>query len=128
MVLLTFVVLIKLFRSRVAAVKSGDATAAYYKTYQDGVEPRETAQLSRHFVNLFESPTLFYVACIAGMLVGQNETVLLVLAWLYVVLRVAHAVVHIGKNKLPPRIGTYFLSWLVMLGMWGTLVFGVATN
>lgn len=55
MVLLTFVVLIRLFRSRVRAVRSGAVTVGFYKTYQEGSEPRETAQLSRHLVNLFES-------------------------------------------------------------------------
>lgn len=127
MVILTFTVLIKMFRSRVAAVKSGEANTGYYKTYQEGGEPRETAQLSRQFANLFESPTLFYAACIAGMVMGENATVLVVLAWVYVALRIVHAVIHTGKNKLQPRIRAYFSSWLVLLGMWGTLVASVAT-
>ena len=128
MVLLTFVVLIRMFRGRVGAVKSGAVTAGFYKTYQEGSEPRETAQLSRQFVNLFESPVLFYAACVVCMLIGRNATILLALAWLYVTLRIAHAIIHTGKNKLQPRIAAYFSSWLVLLGMWGTLVFGVATG
>ena len=127
MVILTFTVLIKMFRSRVAAVKAGKASAGYYKTYQEGSEPRETAQLSRHLVNMFESPTLFYVACIAGMMVGENINILVVLAWVYVILRMVHAYIHTGSNKLTPRIRAYFSSWLVILAMWGTIVFGVAT-
>ena len=128
MVLLTFLVLMKMFRSRVRAVKAGEANAGYYKTYQEGGEPRETAQVSRHLVNLFESPTLFYAACIAGMVTGQNGGVLIVLAWIYVALRRVHAYIHTGSNKLQPRIRAYFTSWLVLLGMWGVLVFGVATG
>jgi hypothetical protein len=127
MVILTFTVLIKMFRSRVAAVKAGDVKPGYYKTYQEGSEPRETAQLSRHLVNMFESPTLFYAACIAGMMVGENINVLVVLAWVYVALRMAHAYIHTGSNKLTPRIRAYFSSWLVILAMWGTIVFGVAS-
>ena len=127
MVILTFTVLVKMFRSRVAAVKAGEATPGYYKTYQEGSEPRETAQLSRHLVNMFESPTLFYAACIAGMMVGENINVLVVLAWVYVALRMAHAYIHTGSNKLTPRIRAYFSSWLVILAMWGTIVFGVAS-
>ena len=128
MVLLTFIVLIAMFRGRVAAVKAGDANAGYYKTYQEGGEPRQAAQFSRHLVNMFESPTLFYAACVAGIVTGQNATVLIVLAWVYVVLRAMHAYIHTGINSLPPRIRVYFTSWLVLLGMWGTLVVGVATN
>lgn len=128
MVLLTFMVLIALFRSRISAVRAGEADAGYYKTYQEGAEPRQTAQFSRHLVNLFESPTLFYAACIVGMVTGENGTVLVALAWVYVAMRVAHAYVHTGRNSLPPRIKIYFSSWLVLLGMWGTLVIGVATG
>ena len=61
MVLLTFIVLIAMFRSRVAAVKAGEANPGYYKTYQEGGEPRETAQLSRQLANLFEAPTLLKI-------------------------------------------------------------------
>jgi hypothetical protein len=128
MVLLTFVVLIRMFRARVRAVKAGEADAGYYKTYQEGKEPRAVAQLSRHLVNMFESPTLFYAACIAGMVTGQNATVLLALAWVYVAMRGIHAYVHTGRNSLPSRIKIYFSSWLVLLGMWGMLVVGVTTK
>lgn len=128
MVLLTFIVLMAMVRSRVSAVRAGEATAGYYKTYQEGAEPRHTAQFSRHFVNLFESPTLFYAACIAGMVTGQNGTVLVALAWVYVAMRAAHAYIHTGSNRLPPRMKIYFASWLVLLGMWGMLVVGVATG
>lgn len=127
MVLLTFFVLVSLFRSRVRALKSGGVTAGYYKTYQEGMEPRETAQLSRHVVNLFESPVLFYAACLAGMVLQRQTAVLLVMAWLYFGLRVMHAAIHMGNNKLQPRMRVYFASWLVLLGMWATLVAGVAT-
>jgi hypothetical protein len=128
MVLLTFIVLIAMFRSRVAAVKSGEANAGFYKTYQEGSEPRQVAQFSRHLVNMFESPTLFYAACVVGIVTGQNATALIVLAWVYVALRALHAYIHTGKNSLPPRIRAYFSSWLVLLGMWGVLVVGVATG
>jgi len=128
MVLLTFVVLIKMFLARVRAVRAGEADAGYYKTYQEGKEPREVAQFSRHLVNMFESPTLFYAACIAGMVTGQNATALVALAWVYVAMRAIHAYIHTGSNSLPPRIKVYFSSWLVLLGMWGTLVAGVVAN
>jgi len=128
MVLLTFVVLIKMFRARVGAVKAGEADTGYYKTYQEGKEPREVAQLSRHVVNMFESPTLFYAACIAGMVTGQNATILVALAWVYVAMRAIHAYIHTGSNSLPPRIKIYISSWLVLLGMWGTLVAGVVAK
>lgn len=125
MVMLTFIMLVAMLRGRIRAVRAGEASPGYYKTYQEGGEPREAAQFTRHVANLFESPTLFYAAGVAGMVTGQNATAMLILAWLYVVLRAAHAYIHTGSNKLQPRMRVYFASLLVLLGLWGTLVVGV---
>jgi len=128
MVALTFFMLVAMFRSRVGAVKAGEADAGFYKTYQEGKEPRATAAYSRQVVNLFEAPTLFYAACLTAMITGQTGAVMLMLAWAYFGLRVLHAYIHTGSNSLPPRIRAYFASWLVLLAMWASLVFGVATG
>lgn len=126
MVLLTFVILITMFRRRVSAVRAGSVDATYYKTYQGSVEPRETAALSRHFVNLFEAPVLFYVACVTAMVTGISGALIIILAWAYVALRVVHTIIHIGSNRIPYRIMAYFCSWLVLLAMWASIVAGVA--
>lgn len=126
MVLLTGIVLVRMVRGRFAAVKSGQVDARFYKTYQDGTEPRAAAQNSRHFANLFENPVLFYAACMVAMITGQGTGVIVWLAWAYVACRVAHAVVHMGSNKIPPRMMVYAASWVVLLAMWAVLVVGVA--
>ena len=126
MFLLTVVVLVRLFRSRVAAVRAGQVEATYFRLYQGTVEPETTRKVSRHFTNLFEAPTLFYVACLAGMIAGVAGPVLLVLAWGYVAARAAHAIVHLGGNRLRKRILAYFVSWLFLAAMWVTLVISVA--
>jgi len=128
MVLLTALVLFRLFRARVRAVKSGDVPATYYKTYQGASEPRNVAQSSRHFINLFESPTLFYAACLAGIVVASGHSLLLILAWIFVALRCLHALVHLGANKIPSRIAAYLASWIVLVAMWAVLVFDVANR
>lgn len=125
MVLLTVVVLVRLFRSRVAAVRGGQVDAAYFRLYQGSDEPESTRKLSRHFTNLFEAPTLFYVACLAGMVVGVTGPVLVILAWGYVAARSVHALVHLGGNRLRKRILAYFASWLFLVAMWVTLVVAV---
>jgi hypothetical protein len=122
MVLLTVVVLVRLFRSRVAAVRGGRIEAAYFRLYQGGDEPEVTRKLSRHFTNLFEAPTLFYVACLAGMFMGVTGPVFSLLAWGYVAARAAHAFIHLGGNRLRKRILAYFVSWVFLVAMWVTLV------
>jgi hypothetical protein len=125
MVILSAIVLIVVFRNRVRAVKEGQVKAAYYKIYQGGSEPAYAIQAARHFTNLFEAPTLFYAACLAAMIAHSDSSWIWGLAWLYVLARVIHAFIHLGKNRLRPRIAAYFLSWLALVGMWGSLVVDV---
>ena len=124
MVVLTFAVLVRLFLLRAKLAKAGAIDLSYFQTYQTGDEPVESAKLARHFSNIFEAPTLFYVACLAAMHLEIHENLLVFLAWVYVALRVCHAYVHTGHNRLRPRIGAYFGSWIVLLCMWGRIVVG----
>ena len=128
MVLLTGGVLVQLFCSRVRAVREGKLAASYFRFYQGGVEPDYTIKPARHFANLFEAPTLFYVACLAAMATNTAGPVMQLLAWCYVASRVAHSYVHLGANRLRFRIRAYFASWLVLLAMWIYLAAGVATR
>ena len=130
MVLVTATVMVMLFRRRVLAVKEGLITTSYFRIYQDqGVpEPEEAAKAARHFSNLFEAPTLFYVACLAAMIAQQSGTVMVALAWGYVAARITHATIHLGSNRLRWRIRVYFVSWVILMGMWVDLVVSIATG
>ena len=129
MVLLTALVLSRMVLGRVAAVKRGDVDARFYKTHQsDQGEPRKAAQHTRHFINLFESPVLFYAGCISAMVVGQGTGIIVWLAWAYVICRALHAFVHLGSNSIPPRMAIYGASWIVLLAIWGMLVVRVAST
>lgn len=124
MVALTFGVLLTLFVTRSRTVLRGQVSASYFKVYTGDTEPELSLRLANHFKNLFETPNLFYLACVLSIAQGYQGMVLPVLAWTFVVLRGAHAFIHIGANRLRPRIAVYFASWLVLLSMWGTLAFG----
>jgi hypothetical protein len=126
LVLLTGTVLVMLFRARVRAVQQGSVSSTYFRIYQGEVEPEQSAKASRHFTNLFEAPTLFYAACLAGLGTHDGSGLLLILAWLYVAVRVIHAVVHLGGNRLRHRMRAYFAGWLILIAMWGQVVAHVA--
>lgn len=126
LVLLTGTVLVMLFRARVRAVQQGSVSSKYFRIYQGEVEPEQSAKASRHFTNLFEAPTLFYAACLAGLGTHDGSGLLLILAWLYVAVRVIHALVHLGGNRLRHRMRAYFAGWLILIAMWGQVVAHVA--
>jgi len=126
MVMLTATVLVILFRSRVRAVGDKKISSHYFRIYQGETEPEETAKPARHFTNLFEAPTLFYAACVTAMVVRDNSEVLLTLAWLYVVARIVHAWIHLGRNRIGQRIKAYFAGWLALLAIWIHIVVHVS--
>ncbi len=118
MFILSAAVLIKMFRARVGAVKSGQIKAGYFKTYENLNLPEDVIKTARHFSNLFEAPVLFYVLCLLGLFLGIDSMTFVVLAWAYVIIRAFHAHIHMGQNKLAFRMTVYGLGWLVMLVMW----------
>ena len=126
MVVMTFIVLIQLFRTRTRSVAGGAVKASFYKTFQGDAEPEAAQKLTRHFANLFEAPTLYYAACLAGLTMHVTDLAFLIMAWAYVLARLIHAYIHIGKNKIYPRIYEYFSSWIILLVMWAYLALPAA--
>ena len=126
MVLLTLVVLVRLFRSRVRAVREGVVEASYFRLFRGGAEPDYAVKAGRHFANLFEAPTLFYAACLAAMVTQTTGPAMTALAWGYVVTRLVHAYIHLGGNRLRLRIRAYFASWMVLVAMWTYLAVSIS--
>ncbi len=117
MFLLVILVLAKMFIGRVTALRSGSIKLSFYRTLQ-GQEPEQSIQAVRHFANLFEAPVLFYVACILGLILPVQSLVFVILAWLYVLARALHAMIHLGGNDVIKRMRSYAFGWLVLIGMW----------
>jgi hypothetical protein len=124
LVLLTFCVMLLSFRQRVNAVKKG-MSARYFKTYTEGTAPESLIKTDRHFINLFEVPVLFYAGCLAAMMVPVTGPVVLATAWLFVAARVVHAYIHIGPNKIFPRMSIHMVACATVLALWIQIVIAI---
>lgn len=122
---LTAFVQIKLGMKRMSAVRGGRIDPKYYKTYQGGEEPPDLAVYSRHLINLYEAPLLFYVIVIIASVTGQAGIVPIVLAWSYALLRIAHSYVHLGSNKILLRFRLFLTSLLVLGALWAVVLVGM---
>ena len=71
-VLLTFYVGIVMRIRREKAVKEG-ADWRYFKTFEGEKPPRYVLQADQHFTNMFETPMLFFAACIVAMTLDNVE-------------------------------------------------------
>jgi hypothetical protein len=82
-------------------------------------ETLQNTQSADHFRNLFEVPVLFYALCAFLAITRLTTLLLLACAWGYVVLRAAHAYVHLTHNKVVRRFQTFVASTIVLYVMWG---------
>src|SRR3546814_3669249 len=74
-----------------------------------------------NFRNLFELPVLFYLALTVAAVSGLVTTTTLVLAWLFVLLRVAHSAIQCSYNKVMHRFQVYFAGGVVLWLLWAWL-------
>lgn len=95
LVALTFAVLLLIPYARFKAARSGRVAADDFKFGESGSVPAEVTIPNRNLMNLLELPVLFYIACLTLYITKTVDVASLYLAWLYVVLRVCHSLVHL---------------------------------
>jgi len=118
-VALTFIVMLTMYRKRVAEMKSKRIHPQRTKTRSSahGVLPAsETA--ADNYSNLFESPVLFYTAILLTLILMVQDPILVVLAWAYVTSRYIHSFIHITYNRVMHRFSVFIFSSFVLLAIW----------
>ncbi len=108
--------LVPIVRFRAAA--AGRVTAHDFKTGESLQVPPDVSVPNRVFMNLLEVPVLFYLACIVAFLTHHVEGRLITLAWVYVGLRVAHALVYLLYNNVMHRLSVFAVSNFVVIAIW----------
>ena len=78
------------------------------------IEPRISANLS----NQFEWPVFFYAACLLLMQGQVVSTAAVLLAWVFVVGRLAHSCVQILTTDIRLRGLVFTVNFLATLGLW----------
>ena len=118
-VVLTFVVMLVMYRKRVAEMKSKRIHPQRTKSRSmtHGVlTDSETA--ANNYANLFESPILFYTAILLTLILMVQDSILVALAWTYVGSRYLHSFIHITYNRVMHRFSVFIFSSFVLLAMW----------
>jgi hypothetical protein len=121
-VALTFILLFGMGMARVGVVKSGQVKIRDIALGQPGWPERQT-QIANCFNNQFQLPVLFYLLVALALFTRKADLLFVLLSWLFVVLRVAHAWVHVTSNHVPIRFRWYAAGVVVLLAMW--VVFAV---
>jgi hypothetical protein len=118
-VALTFIVMLFMYRRRVAEMKSKRIHPQQLKSRSQahGVLT-DSESAANNYLNLFESPVLFYTAILLTLILMVQDTILVVLAWAYIGSRCIHSFIHLGYNLVRHRFLVFIFSSFVLLAIW----------
>lgn len=80
--------------------------------------PARATQIGNCFSNQFEMPLLFYVLIAIALPLRHADLVIVMLSWVFVVTRFAHAGIFVTSNDLRQRSLAWFAGVLVLFAMW----------
>jgi len=120
LVLLTAIVAVWMFRRRVAEMRArGIRPQAVATTAQ--MAALEDTGAADNFRNLFETPLLFVAAVLTIYAAALTALPYVVLAWLYVALRVVHSAIQCTYNKVMHRMRAFIASVFVLWAIWALI-------
>ena len=99
-----------------AAVSRGEVEASAFRVPQ--VEPEASPAVVRKLVNQFELPFLFYIVCVVLYMINGVNDAIIVLAWTFVISRIAHSWVHITTNRVRHRQPLFIAGFLINGILW----------
>ena len=114
---LTFALLIWMARARTSSVSRGETKIRDIALRQPAW-PAQATQISNCYDSQFQLPPLFYVLVILAWATRQADLIFVVMAWIFVLARLAHAYVHTTSNHVPTRFWVFAVGMLVLLLMW----------
>ena len=121
-VALTFALLFWMASARTRSVVRGE-TKIRDTALGQPAWPEQPTKISNCFNSQLQLPVLFYVLVIFALMTKLADLLFVVMAWLFVLLRIAHAYIHTTSNHVPTRFKVFAAGMLVLLLMW--IIFAV---
>jgi hypothetical protein len=123
-VVLTFLIAFRMGYLRVAAARSG-AVHPRDIALREPNWPPHVRQVENAYHNQLELPLLFYILTILALFTRNADLLFVLLAWVFVTLRVIHAFIHLTDNNVPRRAMVFIASVIVLAVMWGIFILRV---
>jgi len=114
---LTFALLLWMASARTRAVTSREIGLKDIALGQPNW-PTRTTQIGNCFSNQFELPVLFYLLIALALPLRHADLVIVLLSWVFVVTRFAHAGIFVTSNNVQQRSLAWFAGVLVLFAMW----------
>ena len=114
---LTFVLLLWMVGTRRQALVGGETKIRDIALGQPNWPTRAT-QIGNCFKNQFELPLLFYILIALALPLRHADLIIVMLSWVFVVTRFAHAGIFVTSNDVRTRSLAWFAGVLVLFAMW----------
>jgi hypothetical protein len=114
---LTFALLIWMGTRRLRALSAGKLKIEDIALGEPRWPARET-QGANAFNNQFQVPLLFYVLVILALITRKADLLFVVMAWIFVALRIVHALIHTSTNDVRQRFTAFLAGVIVLMAMW----------
>ena len=121
-VALTFALLTWMAMVRTGSVRRGETKIRDIALREPAWSPKAT-QISNCYDSQFQIPLLFYVLVMLAWTTRQADLIFVVMAWIFVLSRLAHAYIHTTSNHVPTRFNIFAVGVVVLLLMW--IIFAV---
>jgi hypothetical protein len=123
LVALTFLVWCRMYVVRIRQMRRERIHPQAVATSVQASAKLTDSRAADNFRNLFELPVLFYMALVVAALAGLATSAVLVLAWLFVALRIAHSGIQCTYNKVMHRFMVYMAGASTLWVLWAYLAF-----
>ena len=114
---LAFFLLLWMATARTQALKARETSLKDIALRQPNW-PARTTQIGNCFSNQFEIPVLFYVLIALALPLRHADLIIVMLSWVFVVTRFAHAGIFITSNDVRTRSLAWFAGVIVVFVMW----------
>ncbi len=104
--------------ARYRAIRKREVRISFFRTYDEGTQPKRLHLLARHVQNHFEVPPLFHVGVVLTYATQSAAVASIAFAWLFVVSRIVHSAIHLGTNNVTHRFFAYGFGLLMLCGLW----------
>lgn len=120
-VVLTFGLMLWMGAMRVRLVRSGQVKPEDIALRQPNW-PKHVLQVQNAAANQFELPLLFYVLTILSIITRDADLTFVILAWVFVLLRLIHAYIHVTSNIVRLRGLAFITGAFVLMIMWAIYI------
>ena len=115
-VLMTLLIYVRLITVKIRELRAGRVDKARLPLHEDAW-PASVLQINNNIRNQFELPVLFYVVSVILWALDAVHGLAMAAASVFVLSRIAHALIHLGSNYVPNRRRYFTVGWWVLMFM-----------